>query len=58
MEIKIKLLHSERYKDDDAFDEAIERWKLKGWELADVAQTIDALDEAVAILWRVNPITQ
>jgi len=53
MRIKIKLLYNDRYKDDDAFDTAIERWKEKGWELADVAQDIKNHGcDAVGILWR------
>ena len=53
MEIKIKLLNDKRYKNSDTFDTAIERWKEKGWQLADVAQDIkNHGDDAVAILWK------
>lgn len=56
MEIKVKLLNSNKYKDDDNFQAAIDRWKQKGWELADVAQDlVNHGDDAVAILWM--PIT-
>ena len=58
MEIKIKLLNSERYKDSDTFDAAIDRWHEKGWKLADVAQDLDHGDDAVAILWRPKEANQ
>lgn len=52
MEIKVKLLNSGRYKNDETFDAAIERWQEKGWKLADVAQDgSDNYEGAVAILW-------
>lgn len=53
MNIKIKLLNSKRYKDADSFDNAIDRWILRGWQFATVAQDIKKYgDDAVAILWR------
>lgn len=52
MDIKIKLLNDYKYKNYNAFDTAIERWKEKGWRLAEVAQDIvNHGDDAVAILW-------
>lgn len=55
MEIKVKLLNIKRYKNDDTFEAAIDRWQEKGWILADVAQDfINHGDDAVAILWRPN----
>lgn len=56
MEIKIKLLNDKRYKNDDTFEAAIERWQEKGWHLADVAQDWpDHNSDAVAILWKPAP---
>ena len=53
--IKIKVLYSDRYKDEDTFDAAIERWQEKGWHLADVAQDFEHCgDAAGAILWRTD----
>lgn len=52
MDIKIKLLNDKRYKDDDSFNVAIDRWQEKGWHLAEVAQDIENNNyDAVAILW-------
>jgi len=52
MDIKIKLLQVYRYKNDETFGAAIERWQGKGWHLADIAQDIvNHGDDAVAILW-------
>jgi len=50
-----KILYDDRYKDAESFDKAIDRWKEKGWELADVAQDlVNCGDTAAAILWRVD----
>ena len=52
MDIKVKVLNSKRYKNSDTFESAIDRWLVKGWRLADVAQDIaNHGDDAVAILW-------
>lgn len=52
MRIKIKVLYDDKYKDDDAFNAAIERWQGKGWILADVAQDIIGHGyDSAAILW-------
>jgi hypothetical protein len=47
-----KVLYTDHYKDGDAFDAALERWKEKGWNLADIAQDLKKSDDAAAILWR------
>jgi hypothetical protein len=53
VKIEIKLLNNKSYKNDDNFNDAIERWQDKGWILADVAQDIKSHGfDAVAILWR------
>jgi len=50
-----KVLYSDRYKDSDTFDAGIERWREKGWQLADVAQDFEHCgDSAAAILWRTD----
>ena len=52
MKIKVRLLYDGKYKDGDAFDAAIDRWRGKGWRLADVVQDLlNHGDDAVAILW-------
>lgn len=60
MRIKIKILYDDKYKDDDAFGAAIERFQKKGWILADIAQDIQNHgDDAVAILWMpLHPLKQ
>ena len=56
MGIEIKLLNDKRYKNEEAFDAAIDRWQEKGWILADVAQDIGNYNyDAVAILWKHTP---
>lgn len=53
MKIKIKLLNDKRYKNDETFEAAIERWAEKGWHFAAVAQDFKKYgNDAVAILWR------
>jgi len=53
--VKTKILYSDRYKDGDSFDAAIERWIEKGWHLADVAQDFENCgDAAGAILWQTD----
>jgi len=53
MRIKVKILYSDRYKDEDTFADAIERWQLKGWHLADTAQDFAQYgNDGAAILWR------
>lgn len=55
MDIQVKLLNDNRYKDFEHFDAAIERWEEKGWHLADVAQDLENHgDDAVAIIWKAN----
>ena len=51
--IKTKVLYSDRYRDGDTFEAALERWQEKGWKVADVAQDFKYCgDAAAAILWR------
>lgn len=53
MRIKIKVIYDDNYKDDDAFDAAIDRWLEKGWELLDVVQDFNNYsDNNAAIFWR------
>ena len=53
LKIKVKVLYDYKYKNDDAYEKAIERWDAKGWVVADVAQDfVNCGDQAATIIYK------
>lgn len=49
MRLEIKVLYEEKYKDSDKFDEALERWENKGWQVADTVYSLEENTNAAII---------
>lgn len=52
LKIKVKVLYESRYKNSSHFQEAIENWERKGWEL--VVESTQTGYESYAILTKIK----